>query len=46
VCIGTTVHYEQTVRLSWKGNEWPGQDERRMRRVCSGALVHYEKQVG
>ena len=24
MCMGTLVHYEQAVRLSSKGDEWPG----------------------
>jgi len=27
LCMCTLVHYEQTVRLICKGNEWPAQGE-------------------
>ena len=41
---GTLVRYEQTVRLSWEGNQVPSQGEG-CGRVCTGPLVRYEQTV-
>jgi len=39
VPTGKLVHYEQTVRMRWKGNEWPDPGMRRWRRGCSGPRI-------